>query len=299
MPPASRLSEPASLLQQWISERVSEEQFAGFENQRTDLAAGADAQAFFLAFSAVPRRLGKADLDLSEGDRQAAAAAREGWQPSQWSVDQAGRTLLALSLPSEDADAYTQTLERAFTHADAGESVALYQSLPLLPHPERFRARAKEGLRTNMTSVFNAVALCNPYPAEQFDDDAWNQMVLKAVFVGSPLHQIYGLDRRANEELARMLVDYAHERWAASRPVPPELWRPVGPFATGRAVEDLKDVLSSGEPAQQEAAALALSQSTSERAATALAQDPRLQSATAEGTLTWERFSQTRLAETS
>ena len=44
-------------------------------------------------------------------------------------------------------------------------------------------------------------------------------MVLKALFVESTLHPIQGLDARANEALAHMLCDYAHERWAAGRPV--------------------------------------------------------------------------------
>jgi hypothetical protein len=288
---------PASLLHQWVSERVSEEERVWLDDKRAEIGEGASEQAFFLAFSAVPRRLGKADLELTEEDLQDADAAREGWQPDDWSVDQAGRTLLALALPSQEADAYQQTLERTFAHADVGESVALYQSLPLLPHPGRHTARAAEGVRTNMTSVFDAVALRNPYPAEQFDDTAWNQMVLKALFVGSPLYPIYGLDRRANAALARMLVDYAHERWAAGRPVAPELWRPVGPFAEKEAVDDLKYVLSSSDAAQREAAALALSQSPSEKADAALADEPELRAAIADGRLTWKRFSRERVAD--
>ncbi len=69
----------------------------------------------------------------------------------------------------------------------------------------------------------------NPYPSERFAENRWNHMVLKAIFVGSPLHPIQGLDARANPPLARMLCDYAHERWAAGRPVSPELLRCVGP----------------------------------------------------------------------
>lgn len=282
-------SRVTDLLNGWIDDTAPEEGVRWLEEKRKDIASGAPKRVFYTSFSAVPRYLGKADLDLSASDREAAATVRVGWQPGAWSVDQAGRALLVLSLPHEDTDDYLATLNRVFDHADVGESVALYQALPLLPHPKAHRARAAEGVRSNMTSVFNAVALHNPYPAEQFDDAAWNQMVLKAVFIGSPLHAIYGLDERANAELARMLVDYAHERWAASRPVTPELWRPVGPFATGAMIDDLERVLDEGDPAEREAAALALVQSPANRADDLLATRPELRQAVEGGTLTWER----------
>src|SRR5690606_23929807 len=144
------------------------------------------------------------------------------------------------------------------------------QALPLLPHPDRWIFRATEGIRSNMTSVFEAVALRNPYPSEQFDETQWNQMVLKAVFVGSPLHLVQRLDDRANPRLARMLRDYAHERWAASRPVTPELWRIVGRYAGDEWIGDLEQVLLTGTPAEQQAAALALSESPSGRAGSVL-----------------------------
>ena len=52
-------------------------------------------------------------------------------------------------------------------------------------------------------------------------------MVLKALFIGRPLHLIQGLDLRANRDLAKMLINYAHERQSANRPVPAELWQLV------------------------------------------------------------------------
>ncbi len=283
------MPQPTYLLRRWLAEAAPEEGVAWLEEKREGIARGAPDYVFFSAFSGVPRHTGKADLRLSEEDVQEAHAARAGWQPGHWSVDQAGRTLLVLSLPAQETDRYEQVLDRVFTHADVGESVALYQSLPLLPRPEHHRARAAEGLRTNMTSVFNAVALRNPYPAEQLSEAAWNQMVLKAVFVGSPLHLMQGPDERANPELARMLVDYAHERWAAGRSVTPELWRPVGPFADEAIVDDLKKVLA-GDAVEQQAAALALSRSPSAEADRVLSGHPKLQAAVEEGYLTWERL---------
>ena len=109
-----------------------------------------------------------------------------------------------------------------------------------------------------MRAVFEAVAHRSPYPKEQFAENRWNHMVLKALFVGSTLHPIQGLDERANPTLARMLCDYAHERWAAGRPVSPELWRCVGPHADAEALADLQRVLATGGAIERQAAALAL-----------------------------------------
>lgn len=282
------------LLHQWISRRTDERGANWLDSKRSELLEGAPDWKFFTSFSAVPRYLGKPDLELSDADLEDARAARHGWDPSRWSTDQAGRTLLVLSMPRENPETFMNSLDAVFSTADVGESVALYQSLPVLPFPDRLSPRAAEGIRSNMTSVFNAVALDNPYPAEYLEDSAWNQMVLKAVFVGSPLHRIQGLDERANPELARMLVDYAHERWAASRDVTPELWRPVGPFIDGDFVEDVAIAFDSGKTPEREAAALALYDSGSPSAQKLLEKTPELRERLESGDLTWESFSTPR-----
>ena len=55
-------------------------------------------------------------------------------------------------------------------------------------------------------------------------------MILKALFIDAALTPITGLRARANPELARILLDFARERWAAGRPLAPEHWIPVQPF---------------------------------------------------------------------
>lgn len=282
----SRVTE---LLHQWLERAASPDGLDWLNEKREELASGAPRRVFYTSFSAVPRYIDKIDLDLSPSDFEAANEARTGWDPTGWSADQAGRTLILLSLPPEDRQEYLETLERVFNHADVRESVALYQALPLLPYPEAHRERAAEGVRTNMTSVLEAVAHRNPYPAERFEDPAWNQMVLKLVFEGSPLSPVYRLDQRANPDLARMLVDYVHERWAADRSVPPELWRLVGPFAEGEALDDLEQAVRKEPGPTRKAAALALSQSPASRAVELLAgHAPELQQAIETGDLTWD-----------
>jgi hypothetical protein len=145
-----------------------------------------------------------------------------------------------------------------------------------------------------MRAIFEAVAHNSPFPRERFDENRWNHMVLKALFIDSRLAPIQGLDERANPELARIMRDYAHERWAAGRPVTPELWRCVGPFAdSADALSDLKRLAESPLETDRQAAALALSASPAPEAANLLgSMEPALAEAIASGALTWNSLSE-------
>ncbi len=277
------------LLERWIGEGSGPDGLAWLREKRQLIAGGAPDWQFFTSFSGAPRFVGKHDLELSEHDRSEAESVRPGWHPHEWSIDQAARAALVLSYPTKDRAGYVSAIEQLFSTADVRESVALYRCLPLLPFPDEFRGRAAEGVRSNITSVFNAVAHHNPYPAEYFDEGAWNQMILKALFVGSPLFPVVGLEKRANPTLARMLVDYARERWAAHRSVSPELWRLVGPFAENH-LQELAIALESHDEAEREAAALALAASDSSPAQDLLSRWPDFVARIRGGDLTWERF---------
>ena len=279
---------PAGLIANWLERQLPPDAVQWLNGRREELRSEFSTRALDITLGMIPRRLGKADLVLDEADIAAAHQARRHWDPSDWSVADAARILVLV----ESADAGDQAFADRFGDlcrtADVGESIAFYRGLALYPDPDSIGNQAGEGLRTNMRAVFEAVAHRNPFPREQFDTPRWNQMVLKALFVDSTLHPIQGLDERANAELAQVLCDYAHERWAAGRPVSPELWRCVGPHATEDLVADLARALADGAIIERKAAALALSVSPSETAKSVLESAGDLAQSIARGELTWD-----------
>ncbi len=274
-------------LQAWLSGQ-SDEGVAWLDGAVAELSAGAGDRALMLAFSAAPRRVGRALLPERPPLR--------GVPLRGWSRDQAARISLLLARSERDGAAggagdggMPRVLETLFGAADLSEQVCLYQAMALLPEPGRMVGRMAEGVRSNMLPVFSAVAIGNPYPADWFDEGAWNQMIMKAVFVGRPLGGVLGLERRANPALAVMLVDYARERRAAGRVVTADLWRPAGAHARGeRALEELRRALGDADPARQQGAALALHAGGAAGLAAVRAARPDLAGAIEAGRLGWE-----------
>ena len=278
---------PVQALEQWLIARLPGDAAQWLKSSAQWLRDGGGDKDLYMSVSLVPRKIGKADLGLSAAELGQATAARPGWDPREWSLDQAARIYLMLAAGSDGAT-FSRQLDQLCATADVGELVAFYRGLPLYPDQPRHVLRAAEGVRTNMKAVFQAVAHRNPYPSEQLAEPAWNQMVLKALFIGIILDPIVGLDRRANPALARMLCDYAHERWAAGRPISPELWRCVGPHARGDMLADLRRVLEKGTDPERAAAALALSISPDPAASELLWEYPELSVAVSNHKLSWQ-----------
>jgi len=275
-----------TLLRDWILRQADAERGAWLDAQAAALRQDPADAALDIALGMVPRRLGKAALALTDADLAAADKAIEGWDPRGWNVTDAARILLLSGLP-DTGKRFADRFRSLCGAADVAELIALYRGLPLYPDPASLEDQVGEGLRSNMRGVFEAIAHRNPYAKAHFDDHRWNHMVLKALFIGSPLAPIQGLDQRANPELARIMLDFAHERWAAGRPVPFEIWRCVGPFAEGQAIDDLARVLAQGEGVERRAAALALAASPDRRAARLLQDVPALAGDISRSRLTW------------
>jgi hypothetical protein len=275
-----------TLLLDWLKTRIPSDGLAWLEEKAALLATGAPDKTIFASFSACVRHAGKANLALSADDLQAARTAVPDWDPFDWTCDQAARVFLLLAMPSGPHSALV--MDQMWQTADVGEAITLQKALAVLPFPEGHMARAREAIRSNIKAVFEAIAIRNPYPSLHFDTVGWNQMVVKTFFVDAPLARVVGVDRRANPPLSRMLDDLAHERWAAGRPFPPDLWRCVGPCADAKALGDLKKVLTTGSPVERRAAALALKSCPDPQAALILASDAALEKAVRSGSLSWE-----------
>jgi hypothetical protein len=264
---------------QWLTEKIS-------SIQKND-----SPQAFMVAFAAMPRKTGKRPVALSDTENMEIQQVRRHLTVKHWEIDRLCRVWLIMHLDTKDENKYVRTIENLFPTAEMGEQVALYSALPVLAYPERWRGRCAEGIRSNIADVLTAIMCNNPYPSENLDEPAWNQLVLKAIFTEKPIQHIINLDERANQNLANILSDYAHERWAAHRPVHPLLWRCVGKFINEKIFPDILRLAASAQPAEREAAVLASMQSSYGPAAELIEKNEELR-AIAKSGITWEDLAQ-------
>ncbi len=180
---------------------------------------------FYQVFTAIPRSVAKTGVAVSEETSRELSRLRPGFSVAGWTRDRVARVWWLLQLPADDPTSYVKTITQLFKAGELNELVALYSALPVLAYPEAWRFQATEGIRNNIASVQSAIMLNNPYPADYFDEAAWNQMILKAVFTEKHITHIIGWDPRKTARRARRLADYAAERRAAGRSLPPNMER--------------------------------------------------------------------------
>ncbi|MGA0560114.1 EboA domain-containing protein [Larkinella sp. VNQ87] len=232
-----------------IRQQPNADKAVTYLTQQADAYRSQPAQAvFYRVFTAIPRFVGKPVVTLSTAQAQAIHAQRSGFTVEGWPLDRLARVWWLLQLSPEPQEAYTSALENLFKAAEMNELVALYSALPVLHYPEHWRFLATEAVRSNIGPVQEALMIQNPYPAEQLDEPAWNQLIMKAFFSDKPVEQITGFRERTNERLARIAIDYARERRAAGRTIHPELWTLVKPFVTPENKTELEDLFRTHGP---------------------------------------------------
>jgi hypothetical protein len=225
---ARPIADPAALidlLRQWIAQTVPAEASAWLAAEIERQSAGLDARRLGIALGLAGRKIGRRDLALPPAEIAVAAALRAGWQPQSWGTDDAARVALLLATHRGDDHAFAARLDQLCLTAEITEHVAYLKGFAIFPAPAALEARAREGVRSSAAPVFQAIACRNPYPFDHFDEAAWNQMVVKCVFVGAPIESVVGLHARRNPELLQMLRDFVAERHAAGRPLPEAVHR--------------------------------------------------------------------------
>ncbi len=256
------------LLRDILGRSAAAEAMNWLDDEIAALRTDFNQRRFYFAFSGVSRRFDKrASVSVTDAERGELEALCEGFAVDGWDEFRLARVILLTVLSEQPDSVYQETLERVLGSADLREQVAIYSSFPLLPEPGFLVGLAREASRTNIVDVFDAIALENPFPAAHFPEEAWNQLVLKSLFISRPLYRMQGIDDRANATLAEALSNLAHERWAAGRYVSPELWRSCANFLTDTIVGDVERVAGTDEPGQREAAALVVAADSENRLA--------------------------------
>lgn len=204
----------SAVLETALRGATTAEGWAWLEEARAAVAT--DPPAVRSRFPAVGRRVGRGPLP---GD------APPGGPLFAWTVDDAARALLLDALDERVG----AELEALYRHGDTAERRGVLRWIGARadqPTPSHLRSPAAalvaDALRTNDPRLL--AAALGPWSLRHLDGHTLRQGVLKCVFLGVPLAGLEGLADRADPELARMLAGYVHERVAAGRDVPAEVW---------------------------------------------------------------------------
>lgn len=241
-----------------------------------------------LAFVSVPQKTGKKTIRLTESERTGIKEIHPQFLIDDWTIDRLSRVWLLLQVDPEEKTNYVKKLENLFKAAEMNELVALYSALIGFAYPPDWQMRCAEGIRSNIGIVLEAIMYNNPYPYKYLNEQAWNQLVLKAFFTEKDINRIIGADERANKELADILVDYANERWAAHRTVNPQLWRFVSKFVDKTNFNNIQKAFNSSDITEKKAGALACFYSNFTPAKDLLDREPVLKSDIVENKLNWK-----------
>ena len=282
----SDLSLATNYLEKVIIDSTNKDEASWFKKQQEGFSKTHTFITLVHIFNISSRLISKDKVQLSEQQKRQADTIRAGLQPQNWSLLECVRIYFLLQLPHKDKEIFLRDLERLYETCDLDQQLAFFKALPLLPYPSGLIKQATQGIRTNISDVFDAIALNNPFPSDFLSQDAWNQMVLKAVFMQRPLYRLYEPEKRTNAELAQMLLDFAHERWAANRSVTPELWRFVGPYLTDKQMPDIQKAIS-GTSLEKQAGLLACYQSTQTSFHSLVKQHPEIEKRINLGELNW------------
>jgi hypothetical protein len=170
-------------------------------------------------------------------------------------VDDAVRAVLVAALARglrHDEDALVDEVSDLYRYGDADEKRSVVRALSLLDIGAAGLPLVSDALRTNDVRLVSAAL--GAYGGEHLPQDAWRQGVLKCLFVEVPLAAVARLEQRQDAALAAMVAAYAHERVAAGRTVPADVWLVLAGHPEAVAGTPLRSELESPYPDRRAAA---------------------------------------------
>jgi hypothetical protein len=273
-----------------LEHNLDEEVLIWLNAKLNTILSGPSARDLFLTYALLGNKL---QAGITAEYPEARNEIQQYLQSHEASGLEVARIYILCRVLEENKGYFTPKVAQLIQLADTGELRTFLRYLNLLPGAEAFSNVAVEALRTNIATIFDAIALDNPYPGKYFNEQQWNQMYLKAAFMQRDLGRIQDVDDRANKDLARIISDYAHERWAASRDVDPLFWRPVSKYIEGKLAGDIQRLLNSEDPRENRAAALCCMQSGKVEAKELLRGYPELLKEVKQGNFNWFNLKET------
>lgn len=217
---------------------------AWFDQALQALTASSQVIDDLVLYSAMAKR------KLGEESLQRAAVIDTGFAPldvHRWSSAEAARLILLMTAIERDPTQAENIITAYYRMGDESEHMALLRGLILFAPADFLTVIALDAGRSNNLEVLAALILDNPYPGGLFDEAQFNQMVLKALFLGLSIERIEGLAERANPDLARMGENYVVEREQAGRSVPVDIWLAIGLCASETGRQQMIDYLDHEE----------------------------------------------------
>ncbi len=181
----------------------------------------------FLSFLAkVPKLLGNRPLIAQFGDRVTAEiqSTYGSLKVGEWSLVLASRVYLLSSYLQDGAHVYQQ-LFQIYDLADTETKQACLSAINFMNGDiEQGLVLVHDAGRTYLSALMTSAWCNHPFSATYLSEHDYRKAVLKALFCDIPIAGFQKLTQRATSELAQSVSEYADEREAAGRIVPPTVW---------------------------------------------------------------------------
>ena len=100
------------------------------------------------------------------------------------------------------------------------EQASILKLIQFIKFHELFLEISLHALRSNNKVIFESIAIQNLFPFLHFDENSFEQLVLKCIFMEINITDILGLESRLTKRLITTTNDFKQERLAANRSIP-------------------------------------------------------------------------------